>query len=115
MSFIFDRVRSDLPGTFQEELRSLKRAVFGYCGALSHFVSIKNFVAADLKPGEALVPEGLNRKLAPMTVATGADTGVTFALEDEDHTLANSLRFLLNKKCGPPRQTKGLLHLPSPC
>lgn len=31
------------------------------------------------------------------TVATGADTGVTFALEDEDHTLANSLRFLLNK------------------
>ncbi|KAK9909521.1 hypothetical protein WJX75_003568 [Coccomyxa subellipsoidea] len=32
-----------------------------------------------------------------MTVATGADTGVTFALEDEDHTLANSLRFLLNK------------------
>ncbi len=33
-----------------------------------------------------------------MTVATGADTGVTFALEDEDHTLANSLRYLLNRK-----------------
>ncbi|EIE22071.1 RBP11-like subunits of RNA polymerase [Coccomyxa subellipsoidea C-169] len=32
-----------------------------------------------------------------MTVATGADTGVTFALEDEDHTLANSLRHLLNR------------------
>ncbi|CAL5218993.1 g748 [Coccomyxa viridis] len=32
-----------------------------------------------------------------MTVATGADTGATFALEDEDHTLANALRFLLNK------------------
>ena len=33
-----------------------------------------------------------------MAVATGADTGATFALEDEDHTLANALRFLLNKK-----------------
>ncbi|CAK0748214.1 hypothetical protein CVIRNUC_001822 [Coccomyxa viridis] len=32
-----------------------------------------------------------------MTVATGADTGATFALEDEDHTLANALRFLLNR------------------
>lgn len=26
------------------------------------------------------------------------DNGVTFALEDEDHTLANALRFFLNKK-----------------
>lgn len=26
------------------------------------------------------------------------DTGNTFQLEDEDHTLANSLRFMLNKK-----------------
>lgn len=34
-----------------------------------------------------------------MDVPTGADTGRTFALEDEDHTLANALRFLLNKKC----------------
>ena len=33
-----------------------------------------------------------------MDVPTGADTGRTFALEDEDHTLANALRFLLNKK-----------------
>ena len=33
-----------------------------------------------------------------MNVTTGADTGATFALEDEDHTLANALRFLLNKK-----------------
>ena len=24
--------------------------------------------------------------------------GTTFAIEDEDHTLANSLRFFLNKK-----------------
>ena len=36
--------------------------------------------------------------MAVMTVATGADTGATFALEDEDHTLANALRFLLNRK-----------------
>lgn len=40
------------------------------------------------------------------TVATGADTGVTFALEDEDHTLANSLRFLLNKKCAQLQVSK---------
>ena len=45
------------------------------------------------------------------TVATGADTGVTFALEDEDHTLANSLRFLLNKKCVHWRKTRvSLMH-----
>lgn len=25
-------------------------------------------------------------------------TGTTFAIEDEDHTLANALRFFLNKK-----------------
>ena len=25
-------------------------------------------------------------------------TGVTFALEGEDHTLANAVRFMLNKK-----------------
>lgn len=25
--------------------------------------------------------------------------GTTFSVEDEDHTLANSLRFFLNKKC----------------
>jgi DNA-directed RNA polymerase subunit L len=30
--------------------------------------------------------------------APSAATGTTFALEDEDHTLANALRFLLNKK-----------------
>ncbi len=28
-----------------------------------------------------------------------AETGATFAVEDEDHTLANALRFMLNKKC----------------
>ena len=33
-----------------------------------------------------------------MTEPSSADTGVTFALEDEDHTLANALRFMLNKK-----------------
>ena len=38
-----------------------------------------------------------------MAVTTGADTGRTFALEDEDHTVANALRFLLNKKCAPLR------------
>jgi hypothetical protein len=25
--------------------------------------------------------------------------GTTFAIENEDHTLANSLRFFLNKRC----------------
>jgi DNA-directed RNA polymerase subunit L len=32
--------------------------------------------------------------------ASGAETytGTTFAIEEEDHTLANSLRFFLNKK-----------------
>lgn len=30
------------------------------------------------------------------------ELGATFALENEDHTLANALRFFLNKKCGPP-------------
>ena len=34
-----------------------------------------------------------------MAVTTGADSGATFSLEEEDHTLANALRFLLNKKC----------------
>lgn len=29
---------------------------------------------------------------------TDSENGVTFALEDEDHTLANALRFFLNKK-----------------
>lgn len=32
-----------------------------------------------------------------------AYTGTTFAIEQEDHTLANSLRFFLNKKCGRAR------------
>jgi DNA-directed RNA polymerase subunit L len=27
-----------------------------------------------------------------------SENGVTFALEGEDHTLANALRFMLNKK-----------------
>jgi DNA-directed RNA polymerase subunit L len=36
-----------------------------------------------------------------MAVATGADTGATFALENEDHTLANALRYLLNMKFVP--------------
>ncbi len=29
---------------------------------------------------------------------SGAETAATFAIEDEDHTLANALRFMLNKK-----------------
>jgi DNA-directed RNA polymerase subunit L len=33
-----------------------------------------------------------------MDDASASDSGVTFALEDEDHTLANALRFMLNKK-----------------
>jgi len=40
---------------------------------------------------------------APSTAAaaaapSGAETAATFAIEDEDHTLANALRFMLNKK-----------------
>lgn len=31
-------------------------------------------------------------------------TGVTFQLADEDHTLANALRFLLNKKYAAARE-----------
>jgi len=31
-------------------------------------------------------------------MADPSENGVTFALEDEDHTLANALRFMLNKK-----------------
>ena len=30
--------------------------------------------------------------------ASGAETAATFAIEGEDHTLANALRFHLNKK-----------------
>jgi len=30
-------------------------------------------------------------------MADPSENGVTFALEDEDHTLANALRFMLNK------------------
>ncbi len=33
-----------------------------------------------------------------MGEANGSENGVTFALEGEDHTLANALRFMLNKK-----------------
>lgn len=33
-----------------------------------------------------------------MDDASNSDFGITFALEDEDHTLANALRFMLNKK-----------------
>ena len=33
-----------------------------------------------------------------MAGTSGADTGATFALEDEGHTLANALRFMLNQK-----------------
>lgn len=40
-----------------------------------------------------------------MAVTTGADSGATFSLEEEDHTLANSLRFLLNKKCVDQRHS----------
>jgi hypothetical protein len=44
---------------------------------------------------------------------SGAETytGTTFAIEDEDHTLANSLRFFLNKKwvcAGRPRAGRPL-------
>lgn len=35
-----------------------------------------------------------------MSESVAASTGQTFALEHEDHTLANALRFMLNKKCG---------------
>ena len=30
------------------------------------------------------------------------ELGATFALEHEDHTLVNALRFFLNKKCAVP-------------
>lgn len=32
------------------------------------------------------------------SVASGAEAAATFAIEGEDHTLANALRFHLNKK-----------------
>lgn len=40
-----------------------------------------------------------NKQPAP-GAASGSETytGTTFAIEDEDHTLANALRFFLNKK-----------------
>jgi hypothetical protein len=38
----------------------------------------------------------------------GASNGNTFNIEEEDHTLANSLRFFLNKKCGTLEQLLGV-------
>jgi hypothetical protein len=35
---------------------------------------------------------------AGASVASGAEAAATFAIEGEDHTLANALRFHLNKK-----------------
>lgn len=36
-----------------------------------------------------------------MAEQNSLESEATFALEDEDHTLANALRFMLNKKYGP--------------
>jgi len=53
-------------------------------------------------------------------------TGTTFAIQEEDHTLANTLRFFLNKKCvwcqgnqgcnvQPPATMSAIdQHIPSP-
>ena len=35
---------------------------------------------------------------ASKTAASMEQTGATYSIEDEDHTLANALRFFLNKK-----------------
>lgn len=45
-------------------------------------------------PAAASTPAPSAAAAAP----SGAETAATFAIEDEDHTLANALRFMLNKK-----------------
>ncbi|KAL0049313.1 hypothetical protein WJX82_011060 [Trebouxia sp. C0006] len=47
-----------------------------------------------------------------------SENGVTFALEDEDHTLANALRFFLNKNphvsfcgCSIPHPAEALVNI----
>ena len=38
------------------------------------------------------------RKAESMNDSEASQSGLTFTLDDEDHTLANALRFMLNKK-----------------